>query len=161
MTDDSEIPAPALDKFMKRFDSSVPQLHPHLDRMVATLRGMSEYFPPLGVKAIIQSTVEYVNACALEPVAEKMPIHPAALSYVIARRTKHGVAEPYAAYIFPKVDFPDVLKWLQPMPCVYTHVCVRGVVFTMLLQRYYDLYQLDQVLYYILLTCSIDRHILF
>lgn len=116
LMDDSRISALALSEFMERFYSSIPQLHPALDRMVDTLRSMNDYFPPVGVKAIVQATVEYANMCALEPLAEEMCLHPAALSYVLARRMKTGVAEPFIAYIFPKTDCPDVSKWLQAMP---------------------------------------------
>ncbi|KAI0820535.1 Trichodiene synthase-domain-containing protein [Trametes gibbosa] len=116
LTDDSEIASAALDAFMERFYSCAPQLHPHLDHMVDMLRRMPDYFSSYGAKTIIQGTVEFINVNALEPSTQRMPLSPDAISYVITRRMKNGVADPYAAFIFPKSDFPDGTTWMQALP---------------------------------------------
>lgn len=123
LTDDCEIPAAALDEFMHRFYSGRPQLHPVLDHMVEILHGMDEFFPPLAVKGIVQGTVDYMNVNAFEPHAEKLPLHPAALSYVTARRMKHGLAEPFLMFLFDKFNYPDVSTWVQAVPdmMIYTN----------------------------------------
>ncbi|GJE84570.1 terpenoid synthase [Phanerochaete sordida] len=123
LTDDLEIPAGALDEFMERFYTARPQMHPVLDHMVDILHGMSAFYTPVGVKAIVQATVEYMNVNAFEPYAEKIPLHPAALAYVTTRRMKNGLAEPFLMFLFDKVNFPDVTGWIQAVPdmMIYTN----------------------------------------
>ncbi|KAH9846555.1 Trichodiene synthase-domain-containing protein [Lenzites betulinus] len=116
LTDDSEIESAALDAFMERFYSCTPQQHRHLDHMVDILRRMPDYFSSYGAKTIIQGTVEFINVNALESTTQHLPLSPDAMGYVTARRMKNGVADPYAAFIFPKADFPDATTWIQALP---------------------------------------------
>jgi hypothetical protein len=116
LVDEFSVPAPALEGFVDRMFSGLPQLHPVLDRLVENLQKMKDYYSPWTANQIIKSAACFVDSMAVDSHLKTMKLGPAALGYVTARRLSNGIGEAYAAFIWDKFNFPDVSCYVQTIP---------------------------------------------
>ena len=114
--DELQIPTAALEEFMERLYSGSSQLHPVLDILVENLHHMKEFWSPFLVTQIVKSTVDFINSIVLDERTEAMTLRPSALLYVNFKRSYNGIGEAYAAFVWDKVNFPNMLGYIQALP---------------------------------------------
>lgn len=77
---------------------------------------MRDHFTDYSANAIVTSWLDYPEADLMENEVKNMNIVPASYAFVEDLRMKSGMAVAYAAFIWPKVMFSDMLEYIQAMP---------------------------------------------
>lgn len=116
MFDDAVMGIPSMRGFTERFCAGKPQLHPCLDRLAEIIRDVGKHFPPFGANAIVISTLDFINAELLLKDAAEMNLVPGSSNYIKYMRTKDGIDEAYAAFMYPSATFPNSLAYIQAFP---------------------------------------------
>ncbi|PSR80104.1 hypothetical protein PHLCEN_2v6805 [Hermanssonia centrifuga] len=116
--DDFLVDMHALQEFSTRLNSGLPQLHPVLEYVVDILHRMSEFYLPYACKAIVISTIEFINMTLFEKEIEDMEICGDALRWVEYKRLRNGIGEAYAFFVWDKFSFPDITTHIQANPDV-------------------------------------------
>lgn len=116
MFDDEIMGLRPMEMFSQRFHANAPQLHPSLDRLAEVIRDIGKHFPPFSANAIVISTLDFINAELLLKSTSTMPLVPGSSNYIKYMRTKDGIDEAFAAFIFPLYSFPDTLVYIQAFP---------------------------------------------
>ncbi|KAF7798948.1 hypothetical protein EIP86_010176 [Pleurotus ostreatoroseus] len=114
--DDLIMGTDAVEEFMTRLYSGQPQTHPILQYLAENLAAMPDFFPPDAAKAIVASTVIFVNQTLFDKKLEGITIHQDARQFVESKRIKNGLAEAYSFFIWDKETFPDVVSYIQSVP---------------------------------------------
>lgn len=116
LVDDFAIELVALEEFMSRLHTGTPQRHPLLQHLVDILAAMDKFFPPFPSKAIITSTISYINQNTIDKQVVNMPLNQAAVPYIEYKRICNGAAEAYGYFVWDKFAFPDVTSYIQAIP---------------------------------------------
>lgn len=124
LIDDEIIGTPAVREFIPRFCTSSCQLHPSLDRFAETVHGIRKHFAEYGANAILSSTIDYVNSELFQKGAKDMSLSRGSIPFTKYIRGKDGYCEAFAAFVWPKDDFPDPVEFIQAFPLVFVASCV-------------------------------------
>ncbi|THG93778.1 hypothetical protein EW026_g7552 [Hermanssonia centrifuga] len=114
--DDFIVDMHALQEFSTRLNSGLPQLHPVLEYVVDILHRMPEFYLPYACKAIVISTIEFINMTLFEKEIEDMEVCGDALRWVEYKRLRNGIGEAYAFFVWDKFSFPDITTHIQANP---------------------------------------------
>ncbi|KAJ2988178.1 hypothetical protein NUW58_g4118 [Xylaria curta] len=88
------------------------------------LRLSYQHYSPVVANFIITSSLNFVNACALEgSEMPKMTRTAGGESWAYYIRDKNGVAEAYAWMTFPKAVCPDVSCYMEAVPDMAREIC--------------------------------------
>ncbi|TFY57851.1 hypothetical protein EVJ58_g6774 [Rhodofomes roseus] len=100
-----------------------------LGMLMDVLSGMDHAYPAFPSSAIISAVLGFVNGCVLEQmeldstgtaVAHCLD----ALPFLAYRRSMSGLADAFSYFIWTKMDYPDVARYLQAIPdisCFQNH----------------------------------------
>ena len=117
MADDSIMTNDMLREFAPRFFEGLPQLHPILTHTVEYLLVARHHYSSYMANAITVSTIDFFSAEMFMRDEGGSDLKVAEASeYVDYLRWKTGVGEGYAAFIWPKVMFPETKTYIQAMP---------------------------------------------
>ncbi|KAI0792632.1 isoprenoid synthase domain-containing protein [Abortiporus biennis] len=85
--------------------------------------GMQPYFSTYSANAIGSSFLEYCNSEMLLRRHKDISLIPDSSRYIEYIRMKEGMAEAYAAFIWPECVCPDLKEYLQALPDAMTFIC--------------------------------------
>lgn len=102
--------------FPPRLFDGRPQLHPCLTRFAETLASMRSHFPPYSANIITTNTVDFVSAEMLTRDGTQGGPDGKASGYADYIRLKTGLGETYAAFIWPREQFPHTRTYVQTFP---------------------------------------------
>ena len=102
--------------FTARFHAGLPQEHPFEQRFAEILHETGKHFPPFATGAIVNSALAYMDRNVLDRESKELDLHNAAQQYVEWKRTKNGMAEAYAFFIWDRYSFPSVYTYIQAIP---------------------------------------------
>ncbi|KAI0073461.1 terpenoid synthase [Panus rudis PR-1116 ss-1] len=129
--DDAIIDLDTMRKFPLSLYAGQPQPHPLLHYFMEKTLDLRQYYPPYAANAICSGTLEYANAEILaREGADDMSIRPNATQYVEYFRSKGGVAEPYAVFMWPSTVCSDPLSYVQAIPDAMNFINLLNDVFS-------------------------------
>ncbi len=116
---------PDIECFHQRFATGEPQPTPLLESYAQSLRSTFNYWDPTTASIIVSSSINFLNACALEvrPEIEHMTPTRGGQKWPLYFREKSGVGDTYALFAFPKALYPDLSCFIEAIPDLSMHVC--------------------------------------
>ncbi|KAL4254422.1 trichodiene synthase family protein [Abortiporus biennis] len=122
--DDGFMGEEAMHEMVPRFFARRSQLHPMLDWYIESMTsGMQPYFSTYSANAIGSSFLEYCNSEMLLRRHKDISLIPDSSRYIEYIRMKEGMAEAYAAFIWPECVCPDLKEYLQALNDAMTFIC--------------------------------------
>ncbi|GJE96499.1 hypothetical protein PsYK624_126960 [Phanerochaete sordida] len=128
--DDYTIPLSALSAFAANLQSGTPQLHPGLDELTALLARTRDVLNPYAATACTVDVLNYVNSTLHEHHLADMPLRTGAHRYPLYKRTRNGINEVCAGFIWDKFTFPDVATHIQAFPDAILFIALTNDVLT-------------------------------
>lgn len=114
MMDDDIMSPDDIREFPFRLCDGCPQGHPILTRFAIQLTSMYDYFVPFGATTIFASTLEFINGEML--VRDDGGPDEAVIEYADYIRSKTGLGQGYAAFMWPRSMFPSSKTYVQAFP---------------------------------------------
>ena len=118
MSDDAIGPdMKAMQEFIPRIIAGKPQLHVVLTQFIRSSSMLREFLPDYTANMVHTCMMGFVNeeVCGWKD-ANNLDLRPESETYINYSRYKNGIAEPYAACIWPITMFPDVKVYIQALP---------------------------------------------
>ena len=106
----------ALEEFSTRLCTSDTQLHLVLQLLAENLARMPDYYLPYACQCIVVSTIQFVSVTAFDRKTHSMALHKEATLFPEYRRTRSGIGEAFAFFIWDRKRFPDITAFVQAVP---------------------------------------------
>lgn len=116
---DEILSAQVMSTFPRCLAEGLPQVHPILSAFAKLLTNMHEHFAPYSAAIITTSTVDFVSSEMLvrdEAQGGRPDTYDKAAGYAEWIRLKNGVAEAFAAFVWPRKMFPQIKTYVQTLP---------------------------------------------
>ncbi|KAI1778682.1 terpenoid synthase [Hypoxylon cercidicola] len=116
---------PDIQCFHQRFATGEPQPTRLLESFAQCLRSTFHHWNPIVASIIVSSSMNFVNACALEvrPEIEHMTPTRGGQNLPWYLRERNGVGDAYAYFAFPKALYPDISCFIEAIPDLSMYVC--------------------------------------
>ncbi|GJE96498.1 terpenoid synthase [Phanerochaete sordida] len=128
--DDYTVPVAALSAFAPRLQTGAKQLHPGLDVLAALLARTRAVLNPYAATACTVDVLNYVNSTLHEHHLADMPLARAARRYPLYKRTRNGINEICAGFVWDAFTFPDVATHIQAFPDAILFIALTNDVLT-------------------------------
>jgi len=129
--DDAYMGLEAMSQMVPRFHAGQPQMHPIVQLCIDTVTtGMRKHYGDYSANVIVTSWLDFANGEMLGRDTREMKMSAASVMFIEQIRLKDGIAEAYAAYIWPKNLFPDTMEYVQAIPDAMNHLNLVNDLFS-------------------------------
>ncbi|KAJ3486198.1 hypothetical protein NLI96_g4414 [Meripilus lineatus] len=117
--DDNRVDATALQQYVPRLCTGSTQLHPVLGWLADVCNKLGEHYPVFGSYTAFSGSVDFISSeLHMRDGKTNLPenLRQLSIPHLKYLREQTGISRAFGAFIWPKVEFPEAIEYIQALP---------------------------------------------